>query len=115
MIILYIHKEIAQPTDIATMYLRISASICQPLITEACSAITKRAGSAMVVENQMRNQKTSIQKCDFFLANCFVRLFPIGKIQYSSHMRNTASHTQTIIIHNAVSAQLSGTVCNITN
>jgi len=99
----------------ATMYRNISASICHPLIVEACSAITKRAGSAIVVENQIRKPKISIQKCDFFLANCFVRLFPIGKIQYSSHIRNTANHIHTIIIHRAVSAQLSGTVCNITS
>jgi hypothetical protein len=113
--ILKIHREIAVQTDNATTILRVSGSIFHQLIIAAFSAITYNAGSAIVVEKPIKNQKNIIQKYHFLFAKLSVSLFHIGKIPYCNHIRNTANHIHTIIIHIVVSSQLLGIECKITN
>ena len=109
MIILNTPKSIANPTEPATTYLSIFASILPLLILAALSAITASAGSAIVVPKPIINPKISIHIVDPLFAKSRASPSPTGNIPISRPCKKIAKPTATINIPIVVGNQSAGT------
>ena len=111
--ILHAPKTIANPTEKATTLLRVVESIRPLLICAALSAITTRAGSAMVVPKPIKKAKSSIHFIEPFFAKSPASPSPTGNIPTSNPCKNVVNPTATIANPIKVVTKLSGIVCKI--
>ena len=110
LIILNTPNIIAKPTEAATTNLSTVASILPAEILAALSAITDKAGSAIVVPKPIKNPKISIHVVHPDFAKSLANPSPTGNIPISRPCKKIAKPIPTITKPMAVETQFSGTL-----